>query len=385
MISLGNQGVPVTVIDSDAETEVPANTVVQNPFPFTQPVNCVKYLDFDSDEPLLKVTITRFTKTGSTSIGLCSSHLVGDGYAVLHFLRLLSQNYQGLAPLDPPLTFTTPPPHPFNPADHAAAPFVSHFQHLYPLRGVPPHLARGHTKSARVDLRLRAQQIAQLHAGVCAQRPDPPPRVSRQDTLAALLAHCISRADADAPPVEHISTFFMARGVAPRSTTAAGNALLLATTVPPADSSEATLLGTALRVRTALARCRDPAYAAAYDAASAPLAVRALNAELAQDFVQRPGRMAVNSTWRFDWTSAHFGWAGRTRFYHTVLDEPRFVKMFQPNPAPLPDGSWEVRSKDDVEIVFYIQKELRGAFVDLFAAQARELGMSGEVEWVPAQ
>ena len=88
---------------------------------------------------------------------------------------------------------------------------------------------------------------------------------------------------------------------------------------------------------------------------------------------------------RFDWTSAHFGFPGQTRFYHTILDEPRFVKMFQPNPTRLPNGTWQVRPKDDVEIVFYIHKEFRGTFMDLFAAQARHLGMSGEVEWVPAQ
>ena len=58
--------------------------------------------------------------------------------------------------------------------------------------------------------------------------------------------------------------------------------------------------------------------------------------------------------------------------------------MFHPNPNRLPDGTWETRPKDDVEIVFYIHKELRGTFVDLFTTQARNLGMSGEVEWVAA-
>jgi hypothetical protein len=53
------------------------NTVVQSPWTLTQPVNMLKYLDYDSEEPLMRVTITRFTCTGSTSIGLSTSHLLG--------------------------------------------------------------------------------------------------------------------------------------------------------------------------------------------------------------------------------------------------------------------------------------------------------------------
>ncbi|GJE85403.1 hypothetical protein PsYK624_014820 [Phanerochaete sordida] len=384
-ISLGNQGVPVTVMESDAETEVPANTVIQSPFPFTQSVKPVKYLDFDNDEPLLKATIIRFKKTGNTSIGLCSSHLVGDGFAVLMFLRLLSQNYQGLEPLDPPPSFTAPPRYPFNPADHNDIPSY-HYKYLYPLREVPPHMEPGRKKPVRVDLRLRAEQIAQLHKGVLAQCPESnPPILSRQDVLSAIVAYCLSKADPEAPPIQHISTLFMARGIPPRSKNSAGNALMLAVTKAADDFDKETIFSIALRIRQSLVQCRDPAYAAAYDAAQEPLAIQAINAELAQDFIPRPGHMVVNSTWRFDWTSAHFGFPGQTRFYHTILDEPRFIKMFQPNPTRLPDGTWQVRPKDDVEIVFYIHKESRGTFMDLFAAQAHDLGMSGDVEWVPAQ
>lgn len=168
------------------------------------------------------------------------------------------------------------------------------------------------------------------------------------------------------------------------------------------DIEKETVFSIALRIRKALVQCRDPEYAAAYDAAHEPLAIDAINSEMAQDFIQRPGYMAVNSTWRcafstvicrpcltlerrFDWTSAHFGFPDQTRFCHTVLNEPQYLKMFRPNPTRLPDGTWEVRSKDDVEMIFYLHKELRGTFVDLFTAQARNLGMPGDVEWVPAQ
>ncbi|GJE85404.1 hypothetical protein PsYK624_014830 [Phanerochaete sordida] len=384
-VSLGNQGVPVIVMESDAETEVPANTIIQNPFTFTQPVKYMKYLDFNNDEPLLKATIIRFRKTGSTSIGLSSSHLIGDGFVVLAFLRLLSQHYQGLEPLDPPLSYTAPPRYPFNAADYDDIP-CQDYKYLYPLRGVPPHAEPGRQKPVRVDIRLQAEQITQLHKGVLAQCPEPsPPILSRQDVLAALIAYCLSKTDPEAPPIQHISNVVMTRGIPPRSKNSAGNAIMWAVTKAAEDFDKETIFSIALRIRESLIQCRDPAYAAAYDAAHEPLAIQAINAELAQDFVQRPGYMVVNSTWRFDWTSAHFGFPGQTRFYHTILDEPQFLKMFHPNPTRLPDGSWEARPKDDIEIVFYIHKELQVAFMDFFTRQVRNLGMSGDVEWVPAQ
>lgn len=64
------------------------------------------------------------------------------------------------------------------------------------------------------------------------------------------------------------------------------------------------------------------------------------------------------------------------------MDEPRFVKMFQHNPIRQADGTWSRRSKDDIEITFYIHKELKESFKEIFASQARVLGMSGDVEWV---
>ncbi|GJE85405.1 transferase family-like protein [Phanerochaete sordida] len=385
-VSLINQGVPVTVMESDADTEVPANAVIQSPkFPYTKPISVVKYLDFDNDEPLLRATIVRFTKTGSTSIGLCSAHIIGDGFVVLSFLRLLSQNYQGLEPLDPPPSYAAPPRLPFNAADYGEIPYPD-YQHLYPLRGVAPHVEPGRKKPLRLDLRLTAAQIAAIHKGVLAQCPESsPPILSRQDVLVALVAYCLSKADPQAPPIQHISTILMSRGIPPRPKNSVGNALMWAMTEAAEDFEKETVFSIALRIRKALVQCRDPAYAAAYDAAHEPLAIDAINSEMAQDFIQRPGYMVVNSTWRFDWTSAHFGFPDQTRFCHTVLNEPRFLKMFRPNPTRRPDGTWDVRPKDDVEMIFYVHKEIRSAVMDLFASEANKLGMTGDVEWVVVQ
>lgn len=84
---LASDGVPVTVKDDDTDIEVPKNTIIQSPWTLTEGVKIVNYLDHESDEPLLKVTITRFTKTGSTAVGLCSSHLIGTPITADNFMR----------------------------------------------------------------------------------------------------------------------------------------------------------------------------------------------------------------------------------------------------------------------------------------------------------
>lgn len=64
-------------MSNDSQTEVPLNTVIQSPWILTRGVDITKYIDYDSDEPVLRVTIVQFTKTGSTSIGLSASHMIG--------------------------------------------------------------------------------------------------------------------------------------------------------------------------------------------------------------------------------------------------------------------------------------------------------------------
>ena len=64
-----------------------------------------------------------------------------------------------------------------------------------------------------------------------------------------------------------------------------------------------------------------------------------------------------------------------------MLSEPRYVKFFEPNPTRQPDGSWRLR-QGDIEVAIYVHAELKPAFMECFAAEARKLGIQGDVEWV---
>ncbi len=57
------------------------------------------------------------------------------------------------------------------------------------------------------------------------------------------------------------------------------------------------------------------------------------------------------------------------------------MKMFQPNPTRLPDGTWETHL-GDVEVTFYMHEKEKQGFKDAFAQELRNLGISSEVEFV---
>ena len=70
---------PVSVTDSDADEIFPVDlAAVQTTLPLVEPLNTpgIVNTERESDEPLLRITITRFTKLNSTSIGLSNSHVL---------------------------------------------------------------------------------------------------------------------------------------------------------------------------------------------------------------------------------------------------------------------------------------------------------------------
>jgi len=73
---LTNSGIPVSVINSDADEIFPTDLVIQSPKLFAKPLNvpAIVNTEGESDEPLLRFTIIRFTKLNSTSIGACYAH-----------------------------------------------------------------------------------------------------------------------------------------------------------------------------------------------------------------------------------------------------------------------------------------------------------------------
>ena len=68
----------MSLTDSDADEIFPTDLTAQPGDLYAEPLNVrgIVNTEGQSDEPLFRVTITRFTKLNSTSIGACYSHML---------------------------------------------------------------------------------------------------------------------------------------------------------------------------------------------------------------------------------------------------------------------------------------------------------------------
>ena len=217
-IRLTNSGVPVTVIDSDADELFPTDIISQPALPYTVPVNVVGIVNTEgeSDEALFRITITRFTKLNCTSIGACRSHVLctfslylpgssrcidkmvsGDATGFLMLFKHLSQLYQGLEPINPapyhepgPVIFEEPltAPSPDGQSGPSSPPLWQPFM-MKPMDFVA--------------FRLTATQLTEIHNFVIKGVEGT--KTTRTDTVLGLLARCLTEVEPETKPIDTIS------------------------------------------------------------------------------------------------------------------------------------------------------------------------------------
>ncbi|KAH7099822.1 hypothetical protein BKA62DRAFT_708898 [Auriculariales sp. MPI-PUGE-AT-0066] len=387
LVHLNNAGVYVDFVESDADKAVPIDAIVQHPFALANLIDHCFWDDGREDQPLLRITVTEFTRTGEWSFATSSPHLVGDGYIVYTFLRTVSQMYQGLEPLElveylrPPLSalsLDAPPVDMDTPWLDVFYPYGTLQPHQHPVNGTP---------TERIDFRMTAEQIIQLKAGVILSGSDTLreqlAKISAQDALAATLAAAMTESAPDAPPIRTVTTHINFRGAVGVPLTSACNALVQAVAHTPSESPS-DVAPFALAIRKSLLDIRNPANLPAIISKTGARFVEAARTKHYTDFSSAPGALNINSTRPFAWTSAHFGYPGRARFFHTCSDAPRYVKIFTPNPTRTVDAAGQESWKDwkgGAEVTFFIEPRYRGAFIDSFSAKARELGVEGDIEF----
>ncbi|KZW01149.1 hypothetical protein EXIGLDRAFT_719520 [Exidia glandulosa HHB12029] len=388
---VNTNGALFDVVDSNEEKPpvAPNSPVILSPFNLSKRNDHWSLYSGSSDEPLLRLTLIRGAQGRWSAVVFWMSHVIGDGEGVRAFMRTVSRYYEGLEPLDEDVPCYDYPAMDVLPAEELQKVVQPWLTHTAPLPSQGPTTATVGSLTAtppslRVVLRLTAEQLAQLRSGVLAQGPDEAlasdERISTQDCIVAAVASAISKTyEAQGlPGVTRIDTIVNYRGVGPVPRTAANNALIQAV----ADTNFDSILTTALAVRRSLLRCRSYTFATGCIALHAFKLAAAANSvpPRSLDFSPGPQSMTVNSTRPFDWTGAHFGFAGKASFYHTMSNKPRFVKIFTPNPTLLADGQWR-ENRGGAEVVFHLEAELRETFPGIFRGVVAQLGVKEEIEF----
>jgi len=380
-IRLTNSGVPVSLVDSDADEIAPTDSVALTTLHLLESPDVSRIVNAkgESDEPLFRLTITRFTKLNTTSIGACSSHVLFDASGFLLFLKLLSQLYQGLEPIDPPPYYE---PEAIKFPKPQQAPSSTSTYDPYDPSAPPPWENPEGKKMDFVALRLTAKQLSELHSSIVKDADHL--RISRADTVVGLLARCLSEVEPESKPIDMISYVINHRGMGVYPQNAAVNAIFMLPTlfkVPEELDAHDSVLAWGTEIRKTLGRLKYPefvdAVAAGVGNALSLIAWYKGGRDLS---TAKEGSLIVNNMWKFGLTGAHFGHPGKVGFHHGHLPGSRYVKIATPNPK-LVDGVWKSR-EGDMEVTFYVPPNRRKRFEKLFEGYARDLGVTGPVEFL---
>ena len=209
----------MSLTDSDADEIFSTDLIPQPLDRYVEPLNVTRIANTEgeSDEPLFRVTIIRFTKLNSTLIGACHSHVLCalpststaptdvltemvsvDGAGALYVVRLMSQLYQGLGPTDPPPHYEPKAikfPEPSKPP--------SPIYRLYELSAPPPWEQPERKAMEFVAFRLTTSQLTELHDSVTKGLKHL--KITRVGLVIALLAQCLSEVEPESKPIDTIS------------------------------------------------------------------------------------------------------------------------------------------------------------------------------------
>lgn len=373
-ILLVNRPIELEIVETHDLSLLPEDAVLQDTWLYS-PTLDMSAIMACKDVPLLRMRLTRFhSDPPMTVLGASSAHLAGDGAFMVQFWRLLSQIYQGSPPLDPYPVYSRAIVDEIHLQTEDKAKFYDMFPQLSTRNPKPP------PTTSRTTLFFSLAQLYRLQAALSQSPEAATHKLSLQDCVTAIVSVACSKANLDNQPINRIVNVLNLRGgLLPVEEPLNALSWVNATTSDPYDVQK-----TASSVRQAFIKAREPAFQSA-----CLLAVRHLYRKVAiegerVDFTPPPGNLFLNSSWKFQYTSAHFGFGeDKTHFLHTVFKAPRYAKMFRRNP-PMPLDRNGRRTKkhrtESIEFTFYLLPSDRDDFLTCLQNQWMALGMQEPVE-----
>ncbi|KAF8191967.1 hypothetical protein K438DRAFT_1970332 [Mycena galopus ATCC 62051] len=381
-LTLPPKGIPLTVAVREETKIVPIEAIVQNPLRFVPPLRRVV---LDPMAPLATILLTTFPNLGVTSVGITRWHPIGSDYVASRFIRALSKFYIGDLFDEPTPVYKAartylPPP------DRSCLEGINTFavEAYYPRGSTHPQFDPSQLRNVRLDFRLSAKQVGQLHDAIHALGGETASFLSLQDCIVALIAVATNAADPANPPIHTIDTILDVRGAAgiPQELSFNGFTFTPTDRIVPADGND--YYAYAAAVRKSIMRGRTAEFLAAITDLQAERAEKATNRGEVMDLASPPGHMLCNSTLRLDEVmrpDTHFGHPGKTRSYVATVPFVRHLKLARPNPLVSPDGTWTSRL-DVTEVTLYFQPSVRGQFIEEINHRLQALDIEGPVEWI---
>ncbi|KAJ7479818.1 hypothetical protein FB451DRAFT_1556636 [Mycena latifolia] len=381
------KGIPVTVSESDETEIVPIEAIVQKPLRFLPPLSPRKIV-VDSSMPVAAILLTKFPKLGVTSIGITRWHPLGSDYVACRFIHALSKFYEGVPYDEPKLVYKAARSY-LPTADQSHRTCLDGtdtfaVEAYYSPGTTHPQMDPTQPPNVRLDFRLSAKQVQQLHDAILALGGENASSLTLQDCIVSLVAVASNAADLTNPSIHTIDTILDLRGAAGIPLELAFNGFIFAPTDKITPTDENDYYAYAAAVRKSIMRGREPDFLAALTELQATRAAEATNRGEIIDLASPPGHMMCNSTLRLDKVmrpDIHFGHPGKMRSYVGTVPFLRHLKLARPNPVVSADGKLTERL-DVTEVTLYFKPTVRERFIKEINERLKALNVEGGVEWV---
>ncbi|RDX54213.1 hypothetical protein OH76DRAFT_1074370 [Lentinus brumalis] len=333
-----------------------ANAVVRpRPGPLVDKINPLALLNGDAPD-VFKATIAQ--TDNATLVGISCSHMVADLFIVLKFLRTWSQHFTN--PLDPvteprpvyldAVATTLPAPSDQSRLEYIRSKLPPLLFHTFPLDDIPASIFAPFP-IRRIDLRFSSAQVSTLQRALLRYQSEVKigdstnvAKLTGQDALSAFVVAALN-ASYDTP-ANQISNVVNCRGinpaVLPHDTVGNGLAYAVTDDISLNDGDpRTTVLAYARAIRRSLEEVRQPDYVEDYLALAGAEWLRAAKANQGHCILETPGHVLVNSSYRHDWASVHFGFPGQASWQHPdTVPTDNYVMFFPSNPVRTPHGEW---------------------------------------------
>jgi len=316
----------------------------------------------DGDAPLLRLKLS--VAANETAIGVSWHHTLGDATVLLRFMYSISQSYQDL---EIPRPFPILERHDFATPSwdmtQRFLPLMPHLAQMQPVSALGALYSEMNKDSTRIQYRVTFVKLRRLRDRVAAELSSTNIRPSIQDCLTSYIVTVITRCSGT-------QIRFITNAASYRNTqfpfvddNVAGNAIfIIPALLDDISDSGKNLAGIAKAIRISIEQCRTLDFVAGYMSVASEQMLIAANSGRSMFFGTPPDCFSVNSNLSLDWTSAHFGYPERTRFF-TAGVNTRYMRVFRANPSVSETGA------DDVEICFGVPAVLKSKVMEYLTTE----------------
>ncbi|CAF4664143.1 unnamed protein product [Rotaria sp. Silwood1] len=365
VIEMSDNSIPLSLVENTDLPKWPfdSKVVVDLRYhtlePFVDEVPIHKLLRGSSEEPLIRLKLTRLVQSGECILGISWAHVLGDAMSCLRFLTTVSRIYQRLKPLEPFPIFER------RLWDDSKA-NQSLLNVMKPLRDGGPAeqmfqaIMDEQMTHDQLNLHFTGEQLIKLRmlAGDNC--------VTIQDALTAYIirtlnVHCFQ--DDDHHRILRTDTAVNFRGVAdsiaPQGLIANAVLMMLSDDFDDPYSLE----NIAKTIRRSIIKSRDANFLETWLATADRLMRRMAREERMANICHSANEIVVNSNLRYDWANlVDFGHTDQCRF-HTVWTGVLYLRVFHLNPV-FDSTRWITQDRNGAEVAFLLETKAKEKFMN---------------------